>query len=228
MCTSYVLAILSLNTAYSHVIRRDSVFRRKYLDTFGYGNATQYPPMLGRFQEYAHMNLAEVMELPRCGFKDLKYSPLLNISDEQDFLRFSIVQYPRNSLVSNSEIDKIAREAAAIWEYSGLQIKFSRDENADIVIRFCDFSECFDEELDELFDLTGLTRDKFDGPGWEILINSEQPWAGESNLARLSYGVLDHQMQLKQVNNQHCIIIIIIFYFFTFRYFFTSLAMPLV
>ena len=170
------------------------------MKTFGYGNATKYPQILGKFQDYAHLNLAEVMELPRCAFKDQRYTPLRNISEEQDFLQFSIVQYPQNSLLSNSEIDKIAREVATSWEYSGLKIKFSRDEEAaDISIRFCDFSECFDNDQAELFDLTGVTRDMFGG-GWEILINSEQAWAGENNLARISYGVLGLQMQLKQVN----------------------------
>ena len=193
-------AILTLSVISTHVIRRDSVFRGQYMRAFGYGNATKYPPILGKFQDYAHLNLAEVMELPRCAFKDQSYSPLLNITDEQDFLQFSIVQYPRGSLISKTEIDNIAKEVASSWEYSGLRIKFSRDdEDADITVRFCDFSECYDEDQAELFDLTGVTRDKFDGPGWEILINSDQAWAGESNLARIGYGVLGLQMQLKQV-----------------------------
>lgn len=169
------------------------------MKTFGYGNATKYPQILGKFQDYAHLNLAEVMELPRCAFKDQSYAPLRNISEEQDFLQFSIVQYPQNSLLSNSEIDTIAREVASSWEYSGLKIKLSRNEEAaDIHIRFCDFSECFDNDQAELFDLTGVTQDMFGG-GWEILINSEQAWAGEDNLARIGYGVLGLQMQLKQV-----------------------------
>ena len=96
-------AILTLSVISTHVIRRDSVFRGQYMRAFGYGNATKYPPILGKFQDYAQLNLAEVMELPRCAFKDQSYSPLLNITEEQDFLHFYLILfYPPSSPLSQS------------------------------------------------------------------------------------------------------------------------------
>ena len=202
----FIILPIVVNIISSHIIRRDSVYRRQYLKTFGYGNGTNYPKMLGKFQDFSHLNLAEVMELPRCAFKDQSYTPLRNISEDQDFLQFTILQYPRSSLLSRSEIDTIAREVANSWEYSGLKIKSSRNEDADIAIIFCDFADCFDDEQDELFDLTGVTLNR-PGGGWEILINSKQAWAGETNLARISYGTLDLQMQLKQVKDFQIVLV---------------------
>ena len=169
------------------------------MKTFGYDNSTQYPDLLAKFQTYAHLNLVEVMHLPRCGFKDQRYTPLSNITLEQDLILFSIVEYPRDSLLSRADIDSIAREAGKVWEYSGIKIKLTREQTPDISIRFCDFAECFRANEDELFDITAVTRNRSPN-GLEILINSQQAWAGESNLPRLGFTSLGLQMQLKQVS----------------------------
>ena len=80
-------------------------------------------------------------------------------------LLYLISQYPgtdpHTGPFSKEDVNALTREAAEAWSYSGVSLRQTRTEaEADIVIRFCQFSQCYDGNITQQLDLTGVTRDR--------------------------------------------------------------------
>ena len=129
--------------------------------TAGYTNSSQYPLMMRKYQDFARLTLPQVLRLPRCANRDQNYSPLRRIPSEADSLLYMISEYPQAGLFTQVDVEALVREAATAWRYSGVSLRQTRDQReADISIRFCEFSDCYESILTEVFDLTGVTLDK--------------------------------------------------------------------
>ena len=106
-----------------------------------------------------------MLGLPRCGVRDQRYDPLARVPSDTDSLLYLISQYPstdpHSGQFSKEDVNALTREAAEAWRYSGVSLRQTRTEaEADIVIRFCQFSECYAGNITQLVDLTGFTRDR--------------------------------------------------------------------
>ena len=106
-----------------------------------------------------------MLGLPRCGVRDQRYDPLARVPSDTDSLLYLISQYPGtdpySGPFSKENVDALTREAAKAWRYSGVSLRQTRTvAEADIVIRFCQFSECYAGNITQLVDLTGFTQDR--------------------------------------------------------------------
>ena len=106
-----------------------------------------------------------MLGLPRCGVRDQRYDPLARVSSDTDSLLYLISQYPStdpySGPFSKEDVNALTREAAEAWRYSGVSLRQTRTEvEADIVIRFCQFSECYAGNITQLVDMTGFTQDR--------------------------------------------------------------------
>ena len=131
----------------------------------GHSNSTRYPEMIRKYQDFTRLSLARVLRLARCGVRDQNYEPLARLPSDTDSLLYLISQYPgtepHTGPFSREDVNALTREAAEAWRYSGVTLRQTRTETeADIVIRFCPFSQCYDGNITELLDLTGVTRDR--------------------------------------------------------------------
>ena len=131
----------------------------------GHSNSTRYPEIIRKYQDFSRLSLAQVLRLPRCAGRDQKYDPLARVPEDTDSLLYLISQYPgtepHTGPFSREDVNALTREAAEAWRYSGVTLRQTRTETeADIVIRFCPFSQCYDGNITELLDLTGVTRDR--------------------------------------------------------------------
>ena len=181
--SSVLLSILwtvgMTRTAELKVLRPDSLFRSQYLETFGkvrqerclmtlvvtagYTNSSQYPGMMRKYQDFTRLTLPQVLRLPRCANKDQRYAPLRRIPSETVSLLYFISQFPDTDRgpFNQQDVEALVKEAAAMWSFSGVRLSQTREERkADITIRFCQFTECYNKNLTELFDLTGATLDR--------------------------------------------------------------------
>ena len=131
----------------------------------GHSNSTQYPEIIRKYQDFSRLSLAQVLRLPRCGVRDQKYDPLARVPTDTDTLFYLISQYPdtdpHTGPFSEEDVNALTREAAEAWSYSGVSLRQTRTEaEADIEIRFCPFSQCYEGNITQLIDLTGVTRDR--------------------------------------------------------------------
>ena len=131
----------------------------------GHTNSTEYPDIIRKYQDFSRLSLAQVLRLPRCGVKDQRYDPLARLPSDTDSLLYLIAQYPgtdpHTGPFSREDVNALTREAAAAWRYSGVTLRQTRSKaEADIVISFCQFSECYGGNITQLLDLTGFTQDR--------------------------------------------------------------------
>ena len=113
-------------------------------------------------------------------------------------VQYLITDYPRQSLMSDEDIDRQVELAAQLWSVGKVRLQRSDNpEEVQVKIVFCDLSQCLqDSSAEELgrpvYNITtGLTT---------IYLDTNQPWADSASLAVLAYGpAINFQVQLLQV-----------------------------
>ena len=59
----------------------------------GHSNATEYPEILRKYQDFSRLTLAQVLRLPRCGGRDQKYKPLARVPTDTDSLLYLNIEH---------------------------------------------------------------------------------------------------------------------------------------